>query len=144
MFSFLKKAAPTKERDLEQLIYDIAERQLDQDYQELFHRMKSRLVCMPVKADSIPAAVIPGQKYQVTSQDALLCTFITLQNGMSFAAATTSEDSPLLKNSFAYIDWIEFLKMSLKMEQSISGVFLQGKLSWVAFDRVKIMQILGL
>ena len=60
MFAIFKKLMKPRERDLEQLIFDIAEYKKDEDYQLLYRLLKHREVYVPADPGTMPGAARPG------------------------------------------------------------------------------------
>lgn len=145
MFSiFKKKPAPSDPRDLEQLIFDVAEHQRGADFELLYRRMADRHVYVPIDPASLPAAAAEGERYQTQRGDRLKMRIVTGPNGEVMIACATCEDSSMLKDGFVGMEWRDFLQMVSKLDASCYGTLLQGQTSWVAFDRERIGYILSL
>jgi hypothetical protein len=143
MFSFFRKDKPDA-RDLEQVIFDVAEHQRDDDFHLLYRLMASRRVFVPFVASSFPSHARPGEKYVVTAGDSVQMRTVSGQGGTVLVAAATRDDAPLLKGGYGEMQWRDFLEMASKMDESCYGALLQCWTSWIGFDRERIKYILGL
>jgi hypothetical protein len=144
MFSLFRKSKGPDVRDVEQVIFDVAERQSDEDLQVLYQLMKDRNVCVPVDTATIPVTAEPGRPYRVEQSDRLAMRYVTGPNNVLLVPVATREDSPILKGGYAYMHWIEALSMVGKLDPKFWGLLLQGKTSWVVMDRERIKYILEL
>jgi hypothetical protein len=142
MFSCFRKTTSPDSRDLERLIFDIAERQADQDLHLLYRRMADRVVFVPVDADTIPESAVPGEPYVVKPGERLAMRFVTGPNDWRLVPAATQDTAVLLKQGFVGMAWFDFLRMVNGLDSLIQGALLQGTTSWVAFDRERIRYIL--
>ena len=143
MFSLFKKSKKQGERDLERVIFDIAEHKRDEDFQLLYRLMKDREVFIPIDAGSVPAAAQPGVPYVTGAQDRLLFRTVELPGNGMWAAAATKPTSRILAKGYVGMSWPGFLDISLKI-QDIRGVYLQGETSWVALDKKSIAYVLSI
>ena len=143
MFSFLRRLKNRPVRDLEQVIFDIAERQLDEDFRVLYQLMSGREVFVPADPTSFPSNALPGQKYVTTSSDAIRMSTVQGPNGWNLAVAATSRNSGVLRGGHVEMQWTDFLTMVTKLDNSIHGALLQGTTSWIAFDRQRIHHVLS-
>ena len=143
MFSLFRKSKSPDVRDVEQVIFDVAERQSGEDFQILYELMRERHVCVPVDTATIPVTAEPGRPYRVEASDRLAMRYVTGPNNVLLVPVATREDSPILTGGYAYIHWIEALSMIGKLDPKFLGLLLQGKTSWVALDRERIKYILG-
>ncbi|WP_284197242.1 hypothetical protein [Chitinimonas prasina] len=139
----MQKNPTHSKRDLEQLIFDVAEHQADKDFRELYAIMRGKQVFVPIDRGSIPAAAAAGEQYVTTANDCLKMQYVIGPNGQFLIPSATSEDSPIVQNGYVGMDWTAFLQMVAKLDSSFFGALLQGKTSWVAFDRDRINYILG-
>ncbi|MBL8507930.1 hypothetical protein [Chitinimonas sp. JJ19] len=128
---------------MEQLIFDVAEHQADKDFRELYALMQGKQVFVPIDKASIPAGAAVGEQYVTTANDCLKMQYVIGPNGQLLAPSATCEDSPMVKNGYVGMEWTAFLQMVAKLDNSFFGALLQGKTSWVAFDRDRISYILG-
>ena len=144
MFSFFKKTKNRDMRDLEQVIYDVAENQTGEDFHLLYELMADRRVFVPVNLNTLPKGIVPGEPYVTNSSDDLHMRYVVLPNGKSAVPACTNQDMSILKDGFIETTWVESLQMALKLDDSLYGVLLQGKTSWVAMDRDRIRYVLDL
>jgi len=144
MFNLFKKREPPDPRDLEQIIYDIAENKIDRDFHILYERMSNRHVFVPVDPTTVPVEATEGKKYVTTSTDRLRMRTVIGPNNLVLVPCATNEESMLLKDGYLGMDWFDFLEMFMKLDTSFYGVVLQGKTSWVVFDRDRTKYILSL
>lgn len=143
MFNFLKSKKAHDHRDLEQLIFDVAEHQSDKDFHLLYKLMVNRTVFVPAETSTIPASAVPGEKYLTKRGDRISMRYVAGPNNLLFVPAATQEILPILKDGYLGMEWFDYLNMVLKLDESFYGALLQGKTSWVAFDRERIRYILG-
>lgn len=130
-----------EERDIDQLIFDIAEYQRKKDYKVFYRLIKeTKLYCYvdPESIKNIPQ----GEKYTTKSTDNVKTTYAQI-NGMKLIVFFTFKNDERLKNSYFEIDGIDALEMALKSEET-SGLLIQNKnISWVGFDKEQIRWILS-
>ena len=143
MFSLFHRKQKPQPRDLERVIYDIAEKQEEADFQALYQLLRDRQVFVPVDLSTVPSGLQPGQSYTTTSADRLIMRTVAGPNGKPLACAATIQDCPLLKGSYVGMPWLGFLQMVNRLDTSIDGALLQGATSWVAFDREHVKYILA-
>ena len=142
MFEFLRRKRHDP-RDLEQMLFDIAEHQRDEDFNLLYERLWGREIYVPVDASSIPSHVPPGQKYTSTTDDRITMRSSKLPDGRPIAMAATRTDAGMLAAGYVGMQWEDLLDMVLKLPPEYLGFVLQGKTSWVVFDRQRTANILS-
>ena len=142
MFSFLERKEPVP-RDLERVIFDIAEFQREEDYRVLYGHMRARLVFLPVDPSTIPDEWDLDTNRIVMPTDGLGLRGVSGPNGTLLAFAATTSDNPALRANYVRVYWTDFLEMTLHLDSSFWGAMLQGVSSWVAFDRDRIRYILS-
>ncbi|MEH6420081.1 hypothetical protein [Pseudomonas sp. CGJS7] len=130
--------------DLEQVIHDVAEHQREEDFELLYRLMANRDVYVPADPSTFPTDAVPGEPYTVEGGDRLQLRFVTGPEDLLMAACATSREAALLHDGFVGMEWRDFLLMVLKLDDSFYGALLQGRESWVAFDRERVRYILGL
>jgi hypothetical protein len=129
------------ERDIDQLIYDIAEYQRAKDYEILYKLVTETKFFCPVNPESVKN-IPQGEKY-TTKPDDKIKTYSVEMNGLKLIPFYTSNNDERLRNSYFEIEGIDALKMVLDSE-GISGLLIQNKdNSWVDFDEQKIKWILS-
>jgi DNA-directed RNA polymerase subunit RPC12/RpoP len=145
IFKFFRKKKEQDQRDIEQIIFDIAEYHREEDLLTLYELLQSRPLYMPVdKSSPIPTAAKPGFKYKVTSFDNLKVLMGLGPNNYPMIRVATTVSNPILKDSYVVeINLIECLKWVMKAD-SVYGVIVQGKTSWVWFDKKFIKYALKL
>jgi hypothetical protein len=142
MFTFLKKQGKKDSRDIEQLIFDIAEHQRDADFHLLYKLMAGREVFVGINKTSLPASITPGVPYKTQPSDRLEMKTVSIPNHGAWSSAATLATHPSLGNSYVGMQWLDFLEMTQKVPE-LRGAALQGRTSWVAFDKERIAYILA-
>lgn len=142
MFGLFRKKK-SDARDLEQLIFDIAEHQRDQDFELLYLKLRRRELHVPVDASSLPAHIPPGQAYQTSSNDRIVMRSSSLPDGRPIAMAATHLEATMLASGHVGMQWEDFLEMVLKLPPEFFGFVLQGRTSWIVFDRQRTAYILS-
>jgi hypothetical protein len=112
------------------------------DYVPLYKAMQDRAVFVPADPSSFPKGLLPGMKHTTTDGGKIKFRTVPGANGATLVPAATTQDSDILKAGFVGMRWTGFLEMALKLDASCAGVVLQGKRSWVAFNRERIQLIL--
>ena len=139
---FWKNKQNKDNRDLEKIIFDIAEYQKDEDFHLLYRLLRNREVFIPIDPSTLPRSAIPGDRILLSASDQVHISYVKGPNDLLFVPACTTIHASILQRGYAGIQWIDFLKMTLKMESTMFGALLQGESSWVAFDMKKISYIL--
>jgi hypothetical protein len=142
MFGFLKKKKASPVRDVEQLIFDIAEYKRDEDFHLLYELMIGREVFIGIDPASLPGSLQPGIPYTTQVADQLKMKFITIPDHGDWSSAATSASHSALVAGYAGMQWFAFLEMTLNVPQ-LQGAVLQGQSSWIAFDKERIRYILS-
>jgi hypothetical protein len=133
---------PTKDlRDIEQIIFDVAEYNKDEDFHRLYELMIGRELFLPVDPDTLPGNSKPGDKVVTDSSMQIKVKNVQAPNGDTLVPCATLESSQLVKDGYIGMDWFGFLEMVLKIPEA-SGVLIQGKTSWVGFDKGRVQYIL--
>ncbi len=147
MFDFLKKSPDAVERDLEKLIHDVAAHRADKDFQTLYQMMAGRNVFVPADLTTLQSGGTEAQEYAMNAEqvhDQLKIRSIRLRNKMLAAVASTTIESRILRDGYVGMGWLEFLAMTATFDATFYGAVLQGKTSWVAFDRERIETVIKL
>ena len=139
-FTLFEKAGPPVA--LEDLIYEIAEHQRDADYRTLYREMQEREVFVPIVRASIPSGAQPGQAITSSAAAPIQMCFVSGPNGAPLVPCATHKDVSLLKDGYAGMPWRGFLEMVLKVDATFYGALLQGRRSWIAFDRQRVQHML--
>lgn len=142
MFGFLKRKEKKDPRDIEQVIFDIAEHHRDVDFHLLYKMMAGRDIFVGINQESLPTSIEPGVRYITQASDRIAMKFISIPNHGDWSSAATLRTHPSLAGSYVEMEWLEFLKMTLKLP-ALQGAALQGKTSWLAFDKERIAYILS-
>ena len=143
MFSLFKKLMRNDKRDLEQVIFDIAEHKRDQDFHLLYMLMKGREVFVPVDTGSVPAPARPGVPYMTRPGDNVRIRTVELPDSGMWVAAATQSTNRMLTKGYVGMPWLGCLTMAMKIE-SARGIYLQGETSWLAMDKQRIAYVLSL
>ncbi|HEX8284138.1 MAG TPA: hypothetical protein VF588_12320 [Pyrinomonadaceae bacterium] len=141
MLHFLKKRAKKAPRDLEQVIFDIAEHNRDEDLHLFYRLMSQREVYVPVDGAPLPAAAEPGVPYTTRPTDQLRARSVFMQGRGELLAAATQTSHPLLEGGHVGMPWLGFLEMAQKIPEA-QGVLIQGRTSWIALDQEHIAYVL--
>ncbi len=142
----MSQSIPDNRRELEQLIYDIAEHARDEDYDELYETLSTTELFVSVDPTSPTAAqnhLKPSKVAQADASTPLQIHETTGPREDLFMPVATSEASPILSEGYVKMVWLEALKKSLTVE-SVAGIKLQGENSWICFYKPQIEQILDL
>ncbi len=139
-FTLFAKASPQVE--LEDLIFEIAEHQRDVDYKTLYREMQGREVFVPIVRASLPSGAQPGQSITSSAAAPIQMRFVSGPNGVPLVPCATHQDVSLLKDGYAGMPWRGFLEMVLKVDASFYGALLQGRRSWIVFDRQHVQHML--
>ncbi|WOB06888.1 hypothetical protein [Piscinibacter gummiphilus] len=142
MFAFLKRQEKIDRRDIEQLIFDIAEHQREADFHLLYKLMAGREVFVGINRASLPTSIEPGVPYTTQASDRLEMKTVSIPNHGAWSSAATLASHPLLAGSYVGMQWFDFLRMTRKVPE-LRGAALQGKTSWVAFDKERIAYVLA-
>ena len=128
MFGFGKKTAPPDERDVEQLICDVAEHDRKPDHKLLYRALVGGELFMPIE---------PG------SEAAPAARMIAVPEKGNFIPIATRDTAEIVAGGYVGIAWMDFLEMAQNVP-SAKGVLVQGQRSWVAFDQKRVGYILKL
>ncbi len=142
MFAFLKRRKGRDLRDLEQVIFDVAEHQRDSDFHLLYALLSGREVYVPVVNASLPVSAAPGVPFVTRASDRVAFRTVSLPKIGVWAPAATLSSHPMLSSSYVGMQWLEFLRMTGKVAE-VRGAALQGKSSWVALDKQRIAYVLS-
>ena len=135
---FFRKPKPS--RDVDSLIKDIADHQRDKDYSELFTRLPTLRLFLPLAAP-LPPDLPPGKALEVGPELTVQCRTTSVQ-GMDCVLTFTSATHPELGPHYAEIEGHEALAMVLKT--SVSGLLIQSSgTGWIGLDKKKIAHVLA-
>ena len=143
MFSLFKKLKGNDKRDLEQIIFDIAEHKRNEDFHLLHLLMKSREVFVPVDTGSVPPSAHPGVPYMTRPGDNVRIRTVELPHNGLWVPAATKPTNRMLSKGYVGMPWLGCLAMATKIENA-RGIYLQGETSWVALDKQRITHVLSL
>jgi len=144
MFRIFGAAKKIDNRDIEQVIDDVAENHNKVDYKHLYQLLKNKEIFIPVVYSSIPKHKKPGDKYtpDKIKELTLLKSFLGPKNQPLIPAATKN-NCAILRSSYVTMDWIDFIVMVQKTED-VEGTLLEGENSWVKLDKQRITHIFNL
>ncbi len=144
MFNFLKrkKSSASESRDLEQVIFDFAKHNRGEDFQVMCQLLMDREVYLPADVNSFPKGLVSGDKITFKSAAEIEFKIVTSPDGHTLAAATTTDSSEMLNEGYLRMDWLDFLKMVLRLKK-LYGSLIQGNTSWVILDKERIKYVLS-
>jgi hypothetical protein len=142
MFGLFGKKKKDDLRDIEQVIFDVAENNKDEDYHRLYELLVGKELYMPVDPASLPQDVAPGSKITTDASNQIRIKNVQGPNGQFLIPASTSSEHQIVQGGHVGINWLEYLEMVLKVPGTW-GALLQGKTSYVGFDKERIKYILG-
>lgn len=132
----------TVDTDIEQLIYNIAEQARDEDYAQLYQGLVSRELFIPVEADSLKSVSrLSGDHLPPDGDTSIQVRTVEGPRGESFVPVVTTKNAPILAAAYVRGSWLDALSMVLDLE-SVAGILLQGKNSWICFYNPQIEHIL--
>ena len=139
MFGIFKKQKP--KIDLEKLIYNIAEYKREDDYLLLLRALIGRDLYLPIEGESVARGSLEGEKITVDSTMDFKIRATKGPEGRLLVPASTTKNHLILKGHYAALEWIELLKMTMKIEKA-EGVLVQGVTSLVVVVRSHIPIVL--
>lgn len=142
MLSFLKRRTKKDSRDIEQVIFDIAEHNREADFVLFYRLMSTREVYVPVERASLPSAAEAGLPYTTQAADELKVKTASIPDNGDWIPAATQASHPVLEGSCVGMRWLEFLKTA-REGAGVRGALIQGQTSWIALDKEHISHILG-
>ena len=141
MFNLFKRKPKKDNRDIEKVIFDVAEFNKNEDFHRLYELMIGRELFLPVDPDTLPKNSMPGDKIVTDSSMQIKVKNVQAPNGDTLVPCATIESSQLLQGGYIRMGWFGFLEMVLKIPEA-SGVLIQGETSWVGFDKDRVQYIL--
>jgi len=125
-------------RDLDQVIFDIAEHQRPGDHERLFRLLRGRELYVRVLASSIPSS---GQTHVVGTNDVILVEQARLPNGLRCAAFFVHKSDARLGLHFVAMTSAEAFRM-VERSPDLDALLIQNaRQSWVAFLRAELPRI---
>jgi len=140
MFGLFKKKED--KRDLEKVIYDIAEYGRDEDLHIMYDLIKNRQLYLPVDPSSLPKGLEQGEKIITDSSIQIRIKNVAGPNGEMLVPAA-SEQHSMVSGGYIGMEWQGLLEMVLKITNAW-GVLDQGQTSYVALDNERIKYVLAL
>ena len=135
----------TDSRDIEQLIYDIAEQPKDKDYQLLYQCLTDRTLYLPVDKDSLddaPSAVHLGDTLHLADAQQVPMCSVAGPRGDSFVPVATTTANPMVAGGYVGMSWLEALATVMKLD-AVEGILLQGTNSWICIYKPQMAKILS-
>ncbi len=129
------------ERTIEDIMTDISESHKEYDYRLLYTLLKDQEVFIPITSRTIPTGVNLYDKFNPGENDSLKIKSIEGPNDQPLIPAATKNTSAILNKSYISMNWIDFLNIILKIDDT-DGAFLDGEISWVRFEKRRIAHIL--
>lgn len=142
MFSLFEKKRPP-ERDLEDLIFAVAEHRRDEDLRAVYALMKGRRVFVPAEPSTFPSTARPGESIVTGPADRIRLRTVTGPRGERLVPGATSTKAAVLASGFVEMNWTDFLAMVVRMDSSVQGAILQGERSWIMLDRERVRYVLS-
>lgn len=143
MFGLSRKTAEPDQRDVEQLIYDVAEHDQKKDHKSLYRALADCALFMPVEPESLPEGFAPGTQFDVDADMGIKARMIAIPEQGNFLPIATRDTAEIVAGGYVGIAWMDFLEMAQNVP-SAKGVLVQGERSWVAFDQKRVGYILKL
>ena len=131
-----------RKRDIDRLIFEVAEHKREEDYQALFLAIKGKTFHCPV--DPASAAAIPrGAAYVTQAHDALRIPCLASINGLKLVPLFTSANDKRLSAGRFAIEGLEALVMAFKTAGVDGVLFQNNRDSWVGVDKERIKRVLA-
>jgi len=119
-------------RDVDQVVFDIAEHGRPRDHRRLFELLRGREMFSPVTSSNVP--FVDGRRITVQDGDDIKLTTGRLPNGMSCVVLYVHRHDPRLKSPYIGVTMPEALDMVARSD--VDTLLIQGRgESWVAFPR---------
>ena len=119
-------------RDIDQVVFDVAERRRPRDSRRLFELLRGRELFSPVASSNVP--FVDGGRLTVQEGDDIKLKTGKLPNGMSCVVLYVHRHDSRLAAPYIGITMPDALDMVAKME--IDSLLIQGgRESWVAFPK---------
>lgn len=141
MFNPFKRLKRSDRRDIEQIIYDIAENGRAKDYTALYPPLTNRQVFIPIEPGSLPAHARPGYTLVTDDSTDIRVRLITGPDGKTYVPAATQDTADLLRDGYVGMNWIDFCEMVTRFSDT-NGALLQGQKSWIAFDQKRVAHMI--
>ncbi len=142
MFNIFRKKSKVDPRDIEQVIYDVAESNKDEDFHRLYELLLDKELYIPIDTDSLPKNAVSGSKIVTDASNQIKVKNVIGPDGQLMIPSSTLREAPLVQGGYVGIEWFEYLEMVLKVPEAW-GALLQGKTSYVGFDKERINYILA-
>jgi hypothetical protein len=142
LWPFLEFYPATRKRPLEQVIFDIAEYQHEEDYPVLYGLLRDTEMHLPVDITVTPAPSRWGIRYM--SRETRVTTLRLVQGPMGASVlALTPSAREAAQGDFHAAGWVDVLKKVLEMPEA-QALIVQGTTSWVQFDKARVRHVLAL
>ena len=128
-------------RDVDQVIFDIAEHGRAADHDRLFALLRDRELFSMVVGSSVPFR--DGEKRTVAAGDQISLVAATLPNGLQCAAFFVDRNDSRLGDRYVGMTLVEAIRM-VQRTPDLGGLLIQNsKQSWVGFPRDALPGILS-
>jgi hypothetical protein len=125
-------------RDVNQVIFDIAEHHRPRDHQRLFELLRGRELFVSIASSNVPLK--HGRRIMISSGDEIQMKTGTLPNGMTCAVFYVDRADSRLGSPYAGMTVPEALEMVSKTE--LDALLIQNaQNSWVAFPRAELLAL---
>lgn len=143
MFKLFSGTKKEDERDIEQVMTDIAENHKRNDYKQLYRLLKNKEIFVSIDKHLMPEGIESGDKFiPAGPEDKLKSKSILGPNDQPLVPTATKDTCASLSHGYVRMNWIEFLNMVLEIEDT-DGTSLEGENSWVRLDKECIVYILN-
>jgi hypothetical protein len=122
-------------RDIDRVIFDIAEHHRPRDHQRLFTLLRGREMFVSIASSNVP--IEDGRRFQVSPGDEIQMKTGSLPNGMSCVIFYLDRTDPRLGRQYAAMTVPDAFEMVSKTE--VDALLIQNaQASWVAFPRAEL------
>jgi len=128
-------------RDLDQLIFDIAEYQRNEDYEEFYARIMSHRFYLSLLSP-VDSSVPRGERIVVRADSGMRTRCAEIQ-GLKLVLFFTTATDARLGEHYAEIEGSEALRMALRSDHTDGALFQNNRSSWVGLDKQKISHVLS-
>jgi hypothetical protein len=142
LWPFLEFYPATAKRPLEQVIFDVAEYQRDEDYNVLYRLLRDTEMHLSVEVPAAPAPSKWGLGFMKRIAPEPPPRLVQGPTGAVVVAVTPSVREGASGN-FHAMEWMDLLKRVLSVPGA-QGLIVQGTTSWMQFDMQRIRYILTL
>lgn len=135
------KASLGDQRDIETVISEIAAHKKDEDYQRLYALLFTQDLCVPVDPATLPAHMPSGSKLEANRPSSVRIRTVRGPRGALLIPCATHDEAQMVKDGYVKMTSADYLGLVRKVAPAW-GAIIQGKTSWVGFDKKRISAIL--